>query len=249
MSVKLVKWAIRQQLTATQKLVLIVLAEHGDKDGRCFPGQALLSRETSLTERAVREAIKVLREVGLIDVQRRTFFKGGSTSNYYTFNVEVEVEKIPEEIMDEDKTGPEPGSYPVATGPELGSSSGQEPGSSPYKEEPLVLTTRSAHVRARDASVIFDTERNAFQVAPEVLDAWVERYRRVVDPDHWSPDLAEEWVRHQVRSAAVYLSDPAKRRKYRDLKRFLENQLSRAGERLIVPHARYPQRSQSRAAA
>lgn len=239
MSVNLVKWAIRQQLTATQKLVLIVLAEHGDKDGRCFPGQELLARETSLTERAVRKAIQVLREVGLIEVQRRTFRYGGSTSNVYTFNVDVIIDSIQEE----------PCSYPDGTGQEPACSTEQEPCALPFKEEPPVLTTRSAHERARDASVIFDAERNTFQVAPEVLDGWVERYRRLVDPDHWSPDLAEEWVRHQVRSAAVYLSNPAKRRKYRDLKRFLENQLSRAGERLIVPHARYPQRSQHRAAA
>lgn len=249
MSVNLVKWAIRQQLTATQKLVLIVLAEHGDKDGRCFPGQELLARETNLTTRAVQKAIAVLREVGLINVQRRTFLKGGSTSNYYTFNVDVDVESIPAEYLDEEETGQEPRSYPVDTGPEPCSPSGHEHGSSPYKEEPPVLTTRSAHERARDASVIFDADRNAFQVAPEVLDGWVERYRRLVDQDHWSPDLTEEWVRHQVRSAAVYLSNPANRKKYRDLKRFLENQLSRAGERLIVPHARYPQRGQHRAAA
>jgi hypothetical protein len=248
MSVNLVKWAIRQQLTATQKLVLIVLAEHGDKDGRCYPGQELLARETSLTERAVRKAIHVLRDVGLIGVQRRTFVKGGSTSNYYTFNIDVDVETIPQEGVDEVESGQEPRSSPVESGQEPCSSSGQEPCSSPYKEEPPVLTTRSAHERVRDASVIFDTERNAFQVAPEVLDGWVERYRRLVDPDHWSPDMAEEWVRHQVRSAAVYLSNPANRKKYRDLKRFLENQLSRAGERLIVPHARYPQR-QHRATA
>lgn len=245
MSVNLVKWAIRQQLTATQKLVLIVLAEHGDKDGRCFPGQELLARETSLSIRAIRNAIHVLRDAGLIEVRRRTFAGGGSTSSYYTFNTDVVVEMIQGECLDEaapgagsDDTGPAPDDIP-----------NRHLVPHPLKEEPPVLTTRSAHERARDASVIFDTERNAFQVAPDVLDGWIERYRRLVDPDHWSPDLAEEWVRHQVRSAAVYLSDPAKRKKYRDLKRFLENQLSRAGERLIVPHARYPQRSMRRAAA
>lgn len=245
MSVNLVKWAIRQQLTATQKLVLIVLAEHGDEHGECFPGQELLARETSLSTRAVREAIAVLREVGLIEVQRRTFRQGGSTSNFYTFNTDLVIESVPLDTQ----TGQAPRSYPVETGQEPRASSGQEPRASPLKEEPPVLTTSSAHRCARDASVIFDSERNAFQVAPEVLDAWVERYRRLVDPEHWSPGLAEEWVRHQVRSAATYLSNPAKRRKYRDLKRFLENQLSRAGERLIVPHARYPQRSSYRAAA
>lgn len=238
MSVSLVKWAIRQQLTATQKLVLIVLAEHGGAKGECYPGQELLARETSLSQRAVRDSIRVLREAGLIDVKRRTYCAGGSTSNFYTFNTDVLIESLAPEEDPDGQTGQAPGA-----------SSGQAPGASPFKEEPPVLTTRSAHDRARDASVIYDSERNAFRVAPDVLDGWVERYRRIVDPDHWSPDLAEEWVRHQVRSAAVYLSDPAKRKKYRDLKRFLENQLSRAGERLIVPHARYPQRSMGRAAA
>lgn len=245
MSVNLVKWAIKQQLTATQKLVLIVLAEHGDKNGECYPGQDLLARETSLSIRAVRDAIAVLKEAGLINMRRRTFRQGGSTSNYYTFNTDVVVDLR----GDEHETGQAPAAGPVETGQAPAASSGQAPAASPFKEEPPVLTTRSAHERVRDASVIFDTERNAFQVAPDVLDGWVERYRRLVDPDHWSPDLAEEWVRHQVRSAAVYLSNPEKRKKYRDLKRFLENQLSRAGERLIVPHARYPQRSQHRAAA
>lgn len=249
MSVNLVKWAIRQQLTATQKLVLIVLAEHGDKDGRCFPGQELLCRETSLSERAVRNAIHVLREVGLIEVRRRTFAKGGSTSSYYTFNVEIVVDSVAEKYTDGEETEPASGAGNVETEPAPYAASEPASGAGSFKEEPPVLTTRSAHERARDASVIFDSERNVFQVAPDVFDGWVERYRRLVDPDHWSPDLSEEWVRHQVRSAAVYLSDPAKRKKYRDLKRFLENQLSRAGERLIVPHARYPQRSQHRAAA
>ena len=245
MSVNLVKWAIKQQLSATQKLVLIVLSEHGNEHGECFPGQDLLARETSLSIRAVREAIAILQEAGLITARRRTFRKGGSTSNYYTFNTDLVVDLRGAE----EETGQAACAYPVDTGQAPGASSGQAPGAYPFKEEPPVLTTSSARECARDASVIFDAERNAFQVAPDVLDGWVERYRRLVDPDHWSPDLAEEWVRHQVRSAAVYLSDPAKRKKYRDLKRFLENQLSRAGERLIVPHARYPQRSQQRAAA
>ena len=68
------QWAISacDSLTSTQKLVGLMLALHvGKKNGRIRVSQDVIAQKCSLSERAVRSAIKALIEAGIF-VRRRT---------------------------------------------------------------------------------------------------------------------------------------------------------------------------------
>ncbi len=68
-------WACRVapgRLTATQRVILLVLTRHADEDGRgARIGQEKLSRSAGITDRAVRDALKRLESLGLISGERR----------------------------------------------------------------------------------------------------------------------------------------------------------------------------------
>lgn len=68
------QWVISacDSLTSTQKLVGLMLALHvGKKSGRIRVSQEIIAQKCSLSERAVRDAIKALVEAGVF-VKRRT---------------------------------------------------------------------------------------------------------------------------------------------------------------------------------
>lgn len=69
-----IQWVISacESLTSTQKLVGLMLALHvGKKNGRIRVSQDVIAQKCSLSERAVRDAIKALIEAGIF-VRRRT---------------------------------------------------------------------------------------------------------------------------------------------------------------------------------
>lgn len=69
----------RVQLGRTTKFVALTLATYADADGsRVRPGEARLAAVTELTERAVRNSLKTLRELGLIE----RVYKGGRHGTY-----------------------------------------------------------------------------------------------------------------------------------------------------------------------
>ncbi|MPT06035.1 MAG: helix-turn-helix domain-containing protein [Delftia sp.] len=55
-----------QGMSASQKAVLISLADQANDDGVCWPGISTIARRTCLSERAVQEAIAWLQTVGLV---------------------------------------------------------------------------------------------------------------------------------------------------------------------------------------
>lgn len=64
-------WAVRD-ITPTQKLVLVCLADHAGKDGgNCFPAIARVASECCLSERAVQYAMRQLAELGLMTAEPR----------------------------------------------------------------------------------------------------------------------------------------------------------------------------------
>jgi Helix-turn-helix domain len=67
------RWAYsREDLSGTEKSVLAYLAYRAnDETGECFPGQVLMAKECSLTDRSVRRALASLKEKGLLTSQRR----------------------------------------------------------------------------------------------------------------------------------------------------------------------------------
>lgn len=60
-----------QGMTASQKSVLISLADQANDDGVCWPSVGSISKRTCLSERAVQNAIKWLAESGLLSIHHR----------------------------------------------------------------------------------------------------------------------------------------------------------------------------------
>src|SRR5690554_1419928 len=64
-------WPI-QGISATQKAVLISLADNANDDGVCWPSIASISERTCLSERAVRSSLRKLEELGLLVSHQRS---------------------------------------------------------------------------------------------------------------------------------------------------------------------------------
>lgn len=85
MSIDAVSWALNQQLPPPEKLVLISLADHHNKDtGICIPGQESVAKQTCMSVRTVQRHLKQLEGRGLIVRQPRFRGEGrGRTSDAY----------------------------------------------------------------------------------------------------------------------------------------------------------------------
>lgn len=71
-------WPI-QGLSATQKAVLISLADNANDEGVCWPSIASISERTCLSERAVRSSLRKLEDLGLLVSHQRS-----GRSTWYT---------------------------------------------------------------------------------------------------------------------------------------------------------------------
>jgi hypothetical protein len=68
MSIHAVSWALNLKVgSPTLKLVLIAVANYADENGCCWPSQERIAKDTELTDRAVREALKKLQSLGFIE--------------------------------------------------------------------------------------------------------------------------------------------------------------------------------------
>ena len=85
MSVQAMTWAFAQDVEPHAKLVLIALANRSNQDtGICFPGQALLAAECSMSSRTVRRHLRALEDKGLVRRRARMLPEGrGRTSDEY----------------------------------------------------------------------------------------------------------------------------------------------------------------------
>ena len=85
MSGKAVGWAFEQSdLTPTQRLVLVALADNATSDGECWPGQRHLAAKTGLGLSTVREALKHIEALKLLSRTPRQRRDGrGRTSDLY----------------------------------------------------------------------------------------------------------------------------------------------------------------------
>lgn len=68
-----------QGLTSTQKLVLLSLADNANDQGECYPSIAQVSTRTCLSERAVRNAIRDLEDMGYV----RSVSRLGTSTMYH----------------------------------------------------------------------------------------------------------------------------------------------------------------------
>lgn len=75
--------AFELPLDPKDKIVLVVLADHADADGYCFPGQTTLSRRTSVPERTLRRILDRLEALGYIARERRVSESGHRKTDGY----------------------------------------------------------------------------------------------------------------------------------------------------------------------
>ena len=89
MSIRAMVWAWDQECTATEKLVLLALADHSDDNGVCWPGMEGVAQKTGLTRRTVVTTIRSMEGKGLLTVESRTA-GGMKISNRYFLNLRCE---------------------------------------------------------------------------------------------------------------------------------------------------------------
>ena len=64
-----------------QKVVLLALADHADKNGFCFPGLDRLAAKTGLKERMVQKHLEALKSSGVVEI---FYNQGTKTTSGYT---------------------------------------------------------------------------------------------------------------------------------------------------------------------
>jgi Helix-turn-helix domain len=77
MSIRVMTLVWPLHLPASQKLVLLALADNANDDGECYPSVGTLTRKCGLSERGVQGIISALRELGYLECHYRS---GRSTS-------------------------------------------------------------------------------------------------------------------------------------------------------------------------
>jgi DNA-binding transcriptional ArsR family regulator len=76
-------WALEQDVSASQKLVLTLLANRADEDGICWPGQRGLAERCRIGQRALQKHLASLTKAGLLTSEPRYRADGSRTSNLY----------------------------------------------------------------------------------------------------------------------------------------------------------------------
>src|SRR5262245_28501199 len=93
----LTKLALHSALTAHQKLVLIVLAEHLGINDHAWPSYARLARLTSLSRPTVIKTVKALAEAGILAVS----YPPGERSNHYIPDLQELMNRVDDEQVKE----------------------------------------------------------------------------------------------------------------------------------------------------
>jgi hypothetical protein len=71
-SIEAINWAWEQPCPATQKLVLVALADHADNQGSCYPSIGRVAVRCGLSRRAVQKAIRGLATTSLLTIQEHS---------------------------------------------------------------------------------------------------------------------------------------------------------------------------------
>ena len=98
MSVKALTWAFEQPVNATEKVVLLALADHADEHGVCWPSISLLVKRAHVGERTVQRAIQSLEDNGFVIRERRVRENGSDTSNLYRLMLSKVSQSVSAEI-------------------------------------------------------------------------------------------------------------------------------------------------------
>ena len=91
MSIKLMTAVWQLQLTHTDKLVLLALADNASDEGLCWPSVTTLMRKTCLSRRGVQAAVARLQAEGHLE----RVFRDGRSTNYIVKSICGGAETIP----------------------------------------------------------------------------------------------------------------------------------------------------------
>jgi hypothetical protein len=162
-----VVWRL-ENLSSTQKLVMLALCDNANDQGECYPSMSQLARKTGLSDRSVRETIRWLETQGLMKTQLRH-----GTSPLYHMTPERRSTPEPSSPRNLVPPTPEPSSAPprnvVPPTPERGSA---KPSFNHQSNHQLTVTRR-----ADDLPEWLD---------PEAWGMW-DRYRQSLGKG-WTPD-------------------------------------------------------------
>ena len=81
MSVQAISWALGVSTgDPLAKSLLLALANYADEQGRCWPSQERLARDTEISDRTARTKLALLVELGLVSREHRYTKAGHRTS-------------------------------------------------------------------------------------------------------------------------------------------------------------------------
>lgn len=180
-------WPI-QGISATQKAVLISLADNANDDGVCWPSISSISERTCLSERAVRSSLRKLEELGLLVSHQRS-----GRSTWYT---------VVPDGFDPGTTCPPAGDAPRHEVPPTPAPNAGHPGTTcpqnrkgtvkePSLSAPEAKNARSATQRFGLTDLLAD---NPFEASEQVLADWLtcrQRMRAPVTRTVWGRVNAE----------------------------------------------------------
>lgn len=217
MSFEAMTWAVKQDLPALQKLVLLLLANRHNVDtGRCMPSHDKLARDCGMSKTAIKSAINALADKGLLEIERRS---DGSVNltNQYLLRTDA-VHKCPTSSGGVGRQTTHPvATRPMASDDRGGASDDRGVGrETPTKQE--VETVRETKNKKKECALAISFDGISFQnVSDGQIKIWVAAYPAV--------DVPADILR-----AASWLNANPSNRKY-DYRRFLNNWLSRSQDR------------------
>ena len=206
MSVMAMAWAWRAPVkNASERLVLIALADHSDDQGRCWPGQEGLAEKCCMHRVSVNRIVKRLADAGLIEIQHRAKEDGTRNSNLYR----IPIQSNPESLWRANQSNPE---YNQSN-PEYGqSNSGLHKPSENHQIEPSDISTSHQMTSQPDRFDLF------WQVYPkkvakaEARKAWKQIkptdpvLQQILDDIQWRLANDEQWQDRKYQpNPATYL--------------------------------------------
>lgn len=91
MSAEALTWAWKIDLSSSQKIIVLALANYADQEASCYPGHDRLSQMTGMSSRSVGRNLRELEAMGVFSRERRARRNGsGRTSDRYYLNLSWE---------------------------------------------------------------------------------------------------------------------------------------------------------------
>jgi hypothetical protein len=119
MSIDASRWAWTQQITPSQKIVLLSLADRADEEGYCYPSVKRLELDCSMTRRTIQRNLSELEALKLIERKSRFTGSGQTSNDFFLIGIidrhgETKSQgnrsgrRKPVKSMDSDRTPPAP---------------------------------------------------------------------------------------------------------------------------------------------